>query len=80
MQKNKIKTKYIVYLVMVAAVCIFGSRIPGFFTVKNILKWHFLDNIEFEKQHAMDTQYSITMYNKCLKLIRKIDASTQETE
>lgn len=36
-QKNKIKTKYIVYLVMVAAVCIFGSRIPGFFTVKNIL-------------------------------------------
>lgn len=46
----------------------------------NILKWHFLDNVEFEKQHCLDTQYSITMYNKCLKLIRKIDASTQETE
>lgn len=37
MQKSKIKTKYIVYLVMVAGVCMFGSRIPGFFTVKNIL-------------------------------------------
>ncbi len=37
MQKSTIKTKYIVYLVMVAAVCMFGSRIPGFFTVKNIL-------------------------------------------
>jgi ribose transport system permease protein len=36
-QKSTIKTKYIVYLVMVAAVCMFGSRIPGFFTVKNIL-------------------------------------------
>lgn len=37
MQKSTIKTKYIVYLVLVAAVCMFGSRIPGFFTVKNIL-------------------------------------------
>lgn len=46
----------------------------------NILKWQFLDNIEFEKQNCMDSSYSKTMYNKCLKYIRKINASTEETE
>lgn len=45
----------------------------------NILKWQFFDNIEFEKQNCMDTSYSTTMYNRCLKYIRKINASTEET-
>lgn len=45
----------------------------------NILKWQFFDNIEFEKQNLMDTSYSTTMYNRCLKYIRKINASTEET-
>lgn len=44
----------------------------------SVLKWHFLDNIEFEKQNCLDTSYSITMYNRCLKFIRKIDASTKK--
>lgn len=44
----------------------------------NILKWQFFDNIEFEKQNCMDTSYSKTMYNKCLKYIRKINAITKE--
>ncbi len=46
----------------------------------SVLKWHFLDNIEFEKQNCLDISYSKTMYNRCLKFIRKIDANTKETE
>ena len=37
MQKKKIKTKYIVYLIILVVACIFGSQIDGFFTATNIL-------------------------------------------
>ncbi len=46
----------------------------------NILKWHFFNNIEFEKEHCDDTSYSKYMYHRCVKYINKINASTQEAK
>ena len=37
MQNSKIKPKYIAYAVVIVALIIFGSRIPGFFTFTNIM-------------------------------------------
>lgn len=36
-QKKKNYTKYIVYVLVIIALCVFGSRIPGFFTFRNIM-------------------------------------------